>query len=349
MLRPAQSDAFGPVLTGVGRVGPGVGVGPHAQVSGPHVVGPAQDDLELGGRLALDDLDLAQHDGAVGAVDGDPVPFRHHHVTHAERRGADAQGLGADHSRLAPATGHDGGVADQSAAGGQDALGGQHAVDVLGGRLTADQDHSFAALGGGLGIVSGQVDPADRGTGRSAQPLDQDLVASRGELRMEDLLEVLAGDPAQRLFTGELDGPLGHHVDGHAQGGLAGALAHPGLQHPELALVDGELGVAHVPVVVLEPGEDGQELLVDLRERVGQGRQWLGVSDAGDDVFTLGVDQEVAVLADRTGRRVAGEAHAGARVVVAVTEHHGLDVDCGAQVVGDALTHPVRDGAGALP
>ncbi len=46
-----------------------------------------------------------------------------------------------------------------------------------------------------------------------------------------------------------------------------GALAHPGLQHPELALLDRELGVAHVPVVRLEPGEDLEQLGVDLRER----------------------------------------------------------------------------------
>jgi hypothetical protein len=44
----------------------------------------------------------------------------------------------------------------------------------------------------------------------------------------------------------------------------AGALAHPGLQHPELALLDGELGVAHVAVVALEAGEDGQQLLWTL-------------------------------------------------------------------------------------
>ncbi len=55
-------------------------------------------------------------------------------------------------------------------------------------------------------------------------------------------------------------------LDGHAQGGGAGALADPGLEHPELALVDGELGVAHVPVVGLEPGEDAEQLRVDRRE-----------------------------------------------------------------------------------
>ena len=67
-----------------------------------------------------------------------------------------------------------------------------------------------------------------------------------------------------------------------------------------------------------------------------QGRERLGVADAGHHVLALGVDQEVAVLALGPGGRVAGEADAGARRVVAVAEHHGLDVDGGAEVVGDA-------------
>ena len=52
----------------------------------------------------------------------------------------DAHRLGADHGRDAPAAGHDGGVADQAAPGGEDALGRLHAVHVLGRRLVADQD-----------------------------------------------------------------------------------------------------------------------------------------------------------------------------------------------------------------
>ena len=63
----------------------------------------------------------------------------------------------------------------------------------------------------------------------------------------------------------------------------------------------------------------------------------LGVADAGHHVLALGVDQEVAVGPLGPGGRVAGEADAGARVVVAVAEDHGLHVDGGAQVVGDAL------------
>ena len=82
-----------------------------------------------------------------------------------------------------------------------------------------------------------------------------------------------------------------------------------------------------------------------LRQRV----EVLGVADAGHDVLALGVDQEVAVRLVLAGRRVAGEADAGAGVVVAVAEHHRLHVDGGAEVVADALADPVGDGAGAVP
>ena len=56
-------------------------------------------------------------------------------------------GLGADHGRLAPAPGHHRGVADQPAPGGEDALGGEHPVHVLGRGLAAHQDDLLAPLG----------------------------------------------------------------------------------------------------------------------------------------------------------------------------------------------------------
>ena len=49
------------------------------------------------------------------------------------------------------------------------------------------------------------------------------------------------------------------------------------------------------------------------------------------------------------GGGVAGEAHAGAGVFAHVAEHHGADVDCGAQVVGDALTATVDACALGVP
>ena len=88
---------------------------------------------------------------------------------------------------------------------------------------------------------------------------------------------------------------------------------------------------------------------MDRREPLLQGRKGLGVPDAGHHVLALGVEQEIAVLARRSGRRVTGEAHPGPRVVVPVPEHHGLHVDGRPEVVWDALPLPVGDGPGTVP
>ena len=99
----------------------------------------------------------------------------------------------------------------------------------------------------------------------------------------------------------------------------------------------------------LELAHDGAQLvvdgLVDALE-VGQGQR---VADAGDDVLALRVLQVVAVDAGVAGGGVAGEAHAGAGVFTHVAEHHGADVDGGAQVVGDALAAAVDAGALGVP
>ena len=130
---------------------------------------------------------------------------------------------------------------------------------------------------------------------------------------------------------------------------LRGPLADPGLEHPELAALDGELDVAHVLVVVLERRHDREQLvvrgLVDLAH-VGQRHR---VADARDDVLALRVLQVVAVHALVAARGVAGEADAGAGVGAEVAEHHRLDVDRGAEVLGDLLLAAVEHGAVGVP
>ena len=70
---------------------------------------------------------------------------------------------------------------------------------------------------------------------------------------------------------------------------------------------------------------------------------------AGHDVFALRVHQVLAVDLVLAGGGVAGEGHAGAAVIAHVAEDHRLDVDGGAQVVGDLLAVAVDDGALVVP
>src|SRR5256885_15671156 len=103
---------------------------------------------------------------------------------------------------------------------------------------------------------------------------------------------MLGSDPLERFLARQLDAALLGHVHRHAQRRRARALSDAGLQHPELALLDGELGVAHIAVVLLELLEDAEQLLVDLRKLLLERREWKRVADTGHDVLALGVDEE---------------------------------------------------------
>ncbi len=185
------------------------------------------------------------------------------------------------------------------------------------------------------------------------------LLGLRIDDRVEELVELLGLDAHDGgLFVDE---PLVQHVDRHVQGGGAGALADAALQHPELALLDGELDVEHVGEVFLERGADGVELLVGLGHGVLHAHEVLvllvlGVvvdrargADAGHDVLALGVHQPLAVELVVAGGRVAGEGDAGGGGVAHVAEDHGLDVDRGAPVVRDSFDPAVGDGLLAVP
>ena len=81
----------------------------------------------------------------------------------------------------------------------------------------------------------------------------------------------MAAAPATRSAAGMrehgrllVDQLLLHQVAGDLQAGAAGALAGAGLQHVELALLDGELDVLHFLEVVFEDVLDAEQFLVDL-------------------------------------------------------------------------------------
>ena len=140
VLGAAQPDALGTELARVGGVVAGVGVGPDGEVALADVVGPRQDGVEGGRGLGRGQRHLPGHDDPGAAVERDPVALVERDAVRRHLVVAQAQHLGPHHGRLAPAPRHDGGVADQAAPGGQDPLGGEHAVHVLGRGLVADQD-----------------------------------------------------------------------------------------------------------------------------------------------------------------------------------------------------------------
>ena len=75
----------------------------------------------------------------------------------------------------------------------------------------------------------------------------------------------------------------------------------------------------------------------------------LGRPDAGDDVLSLRVDEELAVEAPLAGRRVAREADPRPGRVPLVAEHHLDDVHGGAEVVRDVVRAAIDTRARRLP
>ena len=163
----------------------------------------------------------------------------------------DMETLDTADARGTHATGDNGSVARLATVTGQDALGGDHTLQVVGVGLPADQNDLMALGRTRDGIIAREHDLAHGGTGTGVKAACERLVLLGGvELRVQELVELRGFDAAHGLLT--RDEALLDHLDSDAQSGGCGTLAHAGLKHPELTLLDGELDVAHVAVVILE-------------------------------------------------------------------------------------------------
>ncbi len=224
-----------------------------------------------------------------------------------------------------------------AAARGQDAFGSVHAVNVLRRGLDPHQDDLAAGLAGVLGLVRVEDDLARGGAGRGRQARCQHAALGLGvDHRVQELVERTGLDAADGLLL--RDQAFLREFDRDPQRRLGGALAGAGLQHPELALLDGEFHVLHVAVMLFEDAVDPAELGIGLRHRLLHGRlvgagflagglgDVLRGADAGDDIFALRIDQELAVKSVLAGRRVACEGDAGGRGVAHIAEDHRLDI-----------------------
>ena len=149
------------------------------------------------------------------------------------------------------------------------------------------------------------------------------------------------------------------HVDGDLHHRLTRALAAARLQDPELALLDGELDVLHVPEVHLQGVAGLGELGVRLRHlclkrgRVVRGACCLRDRARGADtrhhVLTLRVHEVLPENQALTRRGVPREEHARGAVIAEVTEDHRLHVNGGAPPVRVAAHLAVDHGARRLP
>ena len=166
VLGAAQTDSLGAKFTCLGGVGGVVGIGPHTQTSG--LVGPGEHLLEVRVDLRGDERQGSSEHLAGGAVQGDGIALLDDGVANREGPGlvVDLDAARPGDARFAHATGDDGCVRGHAAVGSEYALGLQHAVDVVGGRLETDEDDAItgsAPIGSYVGVEDGLTDGSTRG------------------------------------------------------------------------------------------------------------------------------------------------------------------------------------------
>ena len=249
-------------------------------------------------------------------------------------------------------TSNNGCVAGHAAADGQDALRDLHAHDILGAGLQTHQNDllHLAGLDHLLCFLSSKDDLAAGRTGRSCQTLADDLCSLQSssiELGMQQGIQLLGLHAQDSLLLG--DHALVHQVACDLQSSLCGALAVAGLQHVQVAVLDGELHILHVAEVVLQTGRDLNELIVHLRHLILQVADGRRSAHACDDVLALCIDQVLAHQLLRAGGGVTGECDAGAGTVAGVAECHLLHVDRSAPLVGDLVHLAVHVCTGVVP
>ena len=163
----------------------------------------------MAARLGRDHRDLADDDLAGRAGDRDDVAFVHRDAARDEllRGEVDLHRFRAADRGRAHAARDDRRVRHETAARREDALGRDHAVQVVGRRLGAHEDHVLARLVTRFGFVGGEVHLADRRARRRVQALGEHReLGLRVELRVQQLVE-LRGLHAQHRFASCRSGP----------------------------------------------------------------------------------------------------------------------------------------------
>ena len=179
--------------------------------------------------------------------------------------GVDVQLLGAADAGLAHAAGDHRGVRGLAAAGGEDAVGGDHALEVVGVGLPADQHHLLAARRPRPPrSAESKTTRPTAAPGEAAMPwVSSSRSADRsncGNISCASWAPVTRDSASSRVISCSSTSCVA--IRNAAAGG---ALADPGLQHPQLAALDGELDVAQVAVVGLQPAHHLGQLLVRVR------------------------------------------------------------------------------------
>ena len=205
-------------------------------------LGEGADDRII--RLArLDNVEMAVINGAGLPIDRHDAPDERGHGAASAADDAGPPERAADHRRMGR----------RAALFGQDGVGGDHAVDVVGARRFACKNDMLALVRARLGLFGIAHDDAEADAGRGAFALCQHLcIGARlmAQTGAQKNTHLLRRDARQRLAR--FDQPFLDHVERDTRGGMGRALGGAALEQKERAAFHREFDVLNVVPLALK-------------------------------------------------------------------------------------------------
>ena len=253
VLGTAQADTLSSEFERGLRVARRVGVRAHLQAC--VFVGQFHQFGEIAAHFGVDRAHFAFVDDARRSVQRNPVAFFVFFVAYGNRAGlvVDLQVAGARNAALAHAARNDGRVRSHTAARGQNAVCGVHALQVFRRGFDADEDRLFTLFGPFFGVVGEEYDLPRSGARGGGQPLCDDVGLFQRflvEYRVQQFVQL--GRFHAQNGGRSVDQTLFEHFHRDTNHGCAGTLAVTRLQHPQFAVLDREFQILHVAEIVFE-------------------------------------------------------------------------------------------------
>ena len=155
------------------------------------------------------------------------------------------------------------------------------------------------------------------------------------------MAEGICGDTANGVIR--LDELFFHHLHSDSDGSKSSPLAVAGLKHKEATLFHRKFEILHVVKVALEGMTHVLELTVNLGHFHLELDDRLGCAYSGYNVFSLRVEEKLAVENFFACGGIACEGDAGTAIVSGISKDHGLNIHCGAPLVRDVVFSPINN------
>ena len=151
----------------------------------------------------------------------------------------------------------------------------------------------------------------------------------------------ISGDAANGVIR--LDEFFFHHLHSDTNSSKSSPLAVAGLKHEEATLFNRKFEILHVVKVALKSMTHVLELAVNLRHFDLELENGLGCTYSCYDVFSLRVEEKLAVENFFACGGIACEGDAGTAIISGISKDHGLNIHCGAPLVRDVVFSPINN------